>query len=329
MLRSPRGFEWRKSQAHLLFLSKFLYSQAAQDFAKADYWRDALEEPPQRAIKRFMDEGILVSPSLSEHLAYKYKVSALQVMLKQRGLPVSGRKVELISRLVEADPGGMEKAVADLTVLQCSDRGREIASQYLTSEKEKRATAEQEVLVALQKSEFREAGLLVSSYQAKQVFPPGMVIGGSVVDYWKNYDPSRDVEVLKGIFGARPKTLALLDQGKLESLRLVAGMIYLWGPNETDAWLLSGLETGLAIDGRTAARMLISYATNQVELEEFRRIDLYESYEIRTCNDEHVCAACRELAAKKYKLSDVPELPYEQCTNEKGCRCSLGGADIR
>jgi hypothetical protein len=317
MPRSFLGLDWRKSQAHLLFLSKFQHPQTVQGFAKADYWKDVLNETPQQAIKRFVDEGVLVSPGLSEHLAYKYKVGELQVMLKQRGLLVSGRKADLISRLIEADPEDMKKAVAGLTVLQCSDRGQEIVNQYLAAEKAKRDAAEQEVLAMLQNGKFREASLLVASHNAKQVFPPGMNVD------WKNYDPSRDVAVLKIMFGSRPKVLARLDQGALGLLRLAAGMMYLrsTGTDKIESWLPSGFETGLAMDKATAARMLLSYAIHQVNLEEYRKNGLLRSFEIRNCNDEHVCKACRTLAAKKYKRSEVPELPYEQCTNQTGCRC--------
>lgn len=322
MLRSLIGFDWRKSQAHLLLLSKFLYPQTAERFAKADYWKDALGETPQQAIKRFQNEGVLVTPGLCEHLAYRYKVGELQAMLKQRSLPVSGRKAALISRLVEADAGGMKKAVAGLTVLQCSDRGHEIASQYLALEKQRREAAEQEVLVILQKGKFREASLLVSSYEAKQVFSRGLNID------WKNHDPGCDVPGLESIFGSKPKILARLDQGKLGPLRLAAGMMSLWGTNKARAWLPAGFETGLAMDSDSAARMLLFHARHQANLEKYRKWGI-KSVEILTANDRLHCEACRKLDAKTFELSEVPELPYEKCTSEIGCRCIALAAEIK
>ena len=323
MLRSLLGLDWCKSEAHLLFLSKFLHARAAEGFAEADYWQDVLRETPQQAIKRFIDEGVLVSPGLSEHLAYKYKISELQPMLKQRSLPVSGRKDDLISRLIEADPGGMKKAVAGLTVLQCSDRGQEIASQYLALKKQRREAAEQEVLVMLQKGKFREAGLLVSSYEAKQVFSRGLNMD------WKTHDPGRDVSGLESIFGSKPKILARLDQGKLGPLRLAAGMMSLWGTNKARGWLPPGFETGLVMDSDSAARMLLFHARHQADLEKYRKIGAVKSVKILTANDQRHCEACRELDAKTYKLSEVPELPYEKCTSEMGCRCNAVAAEIK
>lgn len=317
MLRSLLGFDWRKSQAHLLLLSKFLYPQTAEGFAKADYWKDALGETAQQAIKRFKNEGVLVTPGLPERLAYRYKVSELQAMLKQRSLPVSGRKADLISRLMETDAGGMEKVVAGLTLLQCSDRGLEIAKQYLAAEKEKRDAAEREVLAMLQKGKFREASLVTSSYEAKQVLSRGLGID------WKNHDPRGDVASLKRVFGSKPKILARLDQGKLGPLCLAAGMMSLWGTNKARAWLPAGFETGLAMDSDSAARMLLFHAQHQANLERYREWGI-KSVDIIAANDQHQCEACRKLAGRRHKLSEVPELPYEKCTSDLGCRCTTG-----
>jgi hypothetical protein len=207
----------------------------------------------------------------------------------------------------------MKKAVAGLVVFLCSDRGQEIANQYLASEKERRAAAEQEVLALLQKRKFKEASLLVASYEAKCVFSRGIGID------WQNYDPSREVVVLKAVFGGRPKALARLDQSKLEPLRLAAGMMLLWGTNTAQSRLPTGLETGLAVDSNAAARMLSSYGIYRANLEEYGK-SRYRFVTISTCNDGFVCEACRNLAGK-HKLSEVPELPYEKCTSDMGCRC--------
>ena len=318
MLRSLLGFDWRKSKAHLLLLSKFLHGETAQAFAKADYWKEALGETPQRAIERLGREGVLVTAGLSEQLAYKYKVTELRDMLKQRGIPVSGRKDDLISRLVEADPGGMKKAVAGLTLLKCSERGREIASLYLASKENEREATERKVLEALQNGKFREASLLISSYEAAQVFSRGLGID------WKNYDSGRDVAMLTLIFRSKPKILARLDQRKLEPLRLAAGMKHLWGTGKAGAWLPADFETGLAMDNESAARMFMFFAAHQRDMKQYRELSKAgREYvvEIDTTDDQYRCEACRKLAGKSFRLNEVPELPYAECTSEMGCRC--------
>ncbi len=138
MLRSLLGLDWRKSNAPLLLLSKFLHPQTSDHFAKLDNWKAALGESPEQAIKRFIDEGMLVQADLNAQLDYKFKVTELKGMLKQRGLPVSGRKEDLIHRLIQAGPEAMRGVVTGMTILLCSERGREIAEQYLSAEKARR-----------------------------------------------------------------------------------------------------------------------------------------------------------------------------------------------
>jgi len=41
------------------------------------------------------------------------------------------------------------------------------------------------------------------------------------------------------------------------------------------------------------------------------------------------CEACVSLSIKSYTLDEVPELPYEHCTSEKGCRCCFAPVRTR
>ena len=321
MLRSLLGFDWKKSSAHLLLLSKFLSPRKVEDFAKSDDWEAALREAPQKTIKRFAEEGMIEPASLAGLLDYKYKVSDLKKMLKQRGLPVSGRKADLIARLVQADPKGMRKATHGLAVLLCSEQGRVIAEQHLAREEEKRARVEHQVLSALQERKFREASQLVSSFEAEQVFPRGLNID------WKNYDPTHDVAMLETMFRSKLKVLARLSGEQLDQLRVAAGMMHLWGNNKAREWLPPGFETRLTMDNDAVARMIVSHASHQINMAQYRKAGV-KTVEIRTANDRLVCHACRELAKKEYKLNQVPELPYEECTSEMGCRCWTVAADF-
>jgi len=319
MLSFIFGFDWKKSPAHLLFLSKFCRPRAIDDFSQSDIWEAVLNEAPKKAVKRFMSEGLLEQASLSGVLDYKYKVSELKPMLKQRGLPVSGRKAELIERLVESDPDGMRKVVRGLNVLQCTQQGRAIAEEYLAQEKEKRARVEEQTLYALQQRKFKEASQMVAAFEAQQVFPRGINID------WKHHNPGQDVAMLKVIFQAKPKILTTLNEEQMGHLRLAAGMMYLWGTNQAKAWLPDDFETDLRMDNDTAARMVVFYTYHQRSIAQYRATGV-KTVRILATNDS--CAACKKLARRKYKISEVPGLPYEKCTHEMGCRCTMVVSDF-
>lgn len=315
MLRYLLGFDWRKSNAHLLFLSRFLHPKTPDDFAESDAWKTVLGENPKQAIKRFLDEGMLAQADLSAQLDYKYKVTELKDMLKKQGMTVSGRKSDLIQRLIQADPNEMKQVVSGLTILICSERSREIAEQYITNEKAKRSKIEQQVLDYLRQREFKEASVTVASYEAEQVFPRGMGVD------WKHYDPKQDIPMLNIIFGSKPKILARLNDGQLDMLRLAAGMIYLCGTNKGQEWLPPDFQTGLAMDNNTAIRMFYFHALHQMNIYNYGQSGVVKQVEILAMQDS--CDACKKISGKRFKLNDVIELPYEHCTHEMGCRCTV------
>ncbi len=319
MLRSIFGFDWKKSSAHLLFLSKFRTPRATDDFSKSDTWRGVLKEAPKKAVKRFLDEGIVEQAGLAGLLDYRYKVSELKTMLKQRGLQVSGHKTELIERLIQADIEGMRKATRGLSVLLCSEQGRVIAEQYLAQEKEKRAGVEKQTLQALQQRKFKEASQMVAVFEAQQVLPRGVNID------WKHHNPAHDVATLKTMFKSKPKILGSLNDEQMECLHIAAGMMHLWGTNQAKDWLSDNFKTGLIMDNDAAARMILFYASHQCSIAEYRTVGVKT---VKILTTDNSCEACKKLAKRKYKMNEVPELPYEKCTSEMGCRCTTVVADF-
>ena len=185
---------------------------------------------------------MLMASGLDGQLSYKYKVTELKDMLKQRGLAVSGRKDEMIQRLVQADTEGMKKAAGGLSLLECTAIGHEVVAQYIAVEREKRARVEQEVLEHLNRRKFKEASMTVATYEAEQVFPRGLGID------WKYHNPDRDIEMLNLIFRSKPKIIAKLGDDKLPALRLGAGMMALWGRNSAKEWLPADFDVCLPID---------------------------------------------------------------------------------
>jgi len=325
---SIKGFGWRESKAHLLLLSKFIHANRFEDFARHDYWKDTwnnlLGEPSAQAIKRFVNEGVLMTVTdLNDLLSYKYKVTELKDMLKQRGLPVSGRKEEMIERLVQADPDGIKKAVAELSLLKCTQRGHEIAEQYIEAEKEKHTQVERQVMEYLTRRKFREASLAVAAWEKDQVFPLELATG---IKTEKHNNSNRDIEtsqhrikMLNTIFESNPpKIIAPIGDEKLEALRIAAAMMTLWGENKAKKWLPDDFETGLPFDYDTVVRMINFQAVHQRTLELYRSEGL-KHVEILPAFDS--CESCRKLAGT-YKLNEAPELPNEHCTDKMGCRCT-------
>lgn len=319
--RKNSKMDWQKSKAHLLLLSKFLEPRSLDNISKSESWQEVLRESPQNTIDRFLSDGVIVEAGLNEHLAYKFKVTELKTILKRYNLPVSGRKDDLIARLIQADSQGMKDAVADITVYCCTEQGREIAEQYLNDEKEHRIQVEQSVREALRGREFQKASQLVATFEAGQVFQRGINIE------WKDYDPKQDVVVLGNIFDIVPKALAEIKPEFLEELQIAAGMMYLWGTNRGTQWLSNNADTQIKIDNSVAIGMLHSHAIYLREIADYKRRGI-KRLRILNANDPLVCDECKKLADKTYRLDEIPSLPYEKCTCEFGCRCWIGNTEF-
>ena len=97
--------------------------------------------------------------------------------------------------------------------------------------------------------------------------------------------------------------------------------MYLWSIRRAKNFIPPNLETGLLLDGISAARMIKFHALNQVHLAQCRDLGC-KSVEISTANDGVTCEACQKIGVRKYRIDKVPELPYEKCTSDSGCRCS-------
>jgi hypothetical protein len=322
-----------------LLLSKFLTRKEIGDSALSDgIWSRVLGEGTQTTIKRFVDENLLEYADLDGLVEFKFKATELKEMLKRRSLPVSGRKGDLIARLIQADSETMQKAVHGLTVLKCTEKGRELAEQYLAKEQENKKNVERLILDALRVYDFKTACMFSASYEAEKLFPRDPLILGQTYDpvraaaRLKEYNSAEDVEMLKKMFECKPKILGRLNEEHLNLVRIAAGMTHLWGSGEGESWLPFWLpedfNTDLAMDGAAAPMMVLFYLDHLRKLELYRSTGI-EMVEIMTSDpgDPHCCPSCRKLEKRKYRIHEVPELPNENCTSELGCRCEAVPVD--
>jgi hypothetical protein len=322
MRQVSEGKGWQISNAHLLLLSKFRYGDTSATYADARYWEAALDETPLRAIARLLDSGMLEPADLPAVLDYRFKTTDLRTMLREKGLKVSGRKRELIQRLVANDPDGMHEATEGLNLYRCTMEGRRLAEQYLDEEEVKRTATEKDVLGFLQKRELSRVVRTVAEYEASQVFSRGVGVD------WENHVDESAVATLRAIFEKTPEILKGMDANQLKDLRIAAGMMQLWGTNDVRRWLPVDFVTGHRLDADTACRMLIFHASYLRNMESYKELRV-KTVRVRSVDDGSTCWPCRKISKKKYTLAQVPELPYSRCRCEIGCRCMTLVAEFR
>jgi tetratricopeptide (TPR) repeat protein len=125
---------WSKSPAHLFLVSNFLEPKRIEELTRLIDWELVLGEELASVIEELLLVGLLEVADRDEPLASRlgmFRVEELKEMLRDRGLPLSGRKDELIARLIDADSVGMEDAVRELSTLRCTEQGRAAVETFL------------------------------------------------------------------------------------------------------------------------------------------------------------------------------------------------------
>jgi hypothetical protein len=311
---ASREKDWRRSPAHLLLLSKFRSGDSPARYRDAGCWAAALDDEPATAIDQLITERMLEPAGLPELLNYKFKIPDLKSMLRNEGLKVSGRKEDLVRRLINNDAGAMFEITKGTVLYRCTGAGVQLAESYLEGERMHREAVERLVLGLLTRGEHLEAVRAVARYEAAQVFARGVGID------WGNYDEGRDVELLGAIFNATPAILRGINDGRLRQLRPTAGMMQLWGTQSARRWLPDGFETGIRLDGDAACRMLGFHATY---LRDIRECSEAGFKTVKVLGSADSCFECQRIGGKEFLLENAPELPYPTCACEMGCDCLI------
>jgi hypothetical protein len=302
----------KRDRAYLLLLSKFMRPADMGDLP--DYWLVPLGESPQVAAQRMIGQGLIEPALMDLKLEIKFKVTELKSILQGAGLKCSGRKADLIARIIEHDLEAIRKTAGSWEVVRCSEAGRALAEKFQAACESERNEAEREVLAFLTQGDFRNAVLRMAKYEAVQVFWRGIDVD------WANYDPRGHEQTLKIMFAGWPGILQKVDSDLRGPLRLGAALMDLFGERTADKWFeeLPVIESHL--DPNTAMRMLSFYGRHLHNMCDFRRIGV-RTVEILGGDDEESCPHCVALNGRRFPTHKAPELPLATCTSPCGCRC--------
>jgi len=317
---------WASSQPHLALLEKFLSAREVKS-SFLEFWAKAFGMNPQRVIDGLVAHGALeLAPTVAD----------LKMMLSSRGLKVGGKKAELIQRLLEADPKGMEVPHAHRMILRCTPAASQAVSRWKAEQARAFETASDSVIAALRNRHFNEAIRTADAYRKNKFEPP--IHPGVAAMTIKSAPRSIEERAkdLATVFTMRPKILNELQPEQWEGLYLNYAVWELLGraapeesvpgfteededdDREAPEKCVSG-STGIkAMNSTTATRMLSFYVKHQSDLARMRESGIKKAKIIGIGG----CEACLALKDKTFRLDELPELPYKDCTCELGCRCT-------
>jgi hypothetical protein len=257
-------------------------------------------------------------------------------MLSSRGLKVSGKKAELIQRLLEADPKGIEVPHAHRMILRCTPAASQAVSRWKAEQARSFETASDSVIAALRNRHFKEAIRTADAYRKNKFEPP--IHPGVAAMTIKSAPRSIEERAkdLATVFTMRPKILNDLQPEQWEGLYLNYAVWELLGRTAPEKCAPGFTEededddreapekcvpgpTGIkAMNSTMATRMLSFYVKHQCDLARMRESGIKKAKIIGIGG----CEACLALKDQTFRLDELPELPYKDCTCELGCRCT-------
>lgn len=332
---------WASSQLHLALLEKFLSARESKD-GFPDFWAPAFEMSPQCVIDDMVAHGALEPLPVTEKFEFCYTLAELKKILSSNGLKASGKKAELVRRLFEADPKGMENLCAHRTILRCTPAASQAVARWEAECVKAFETATDNVIAALRNRHFKEAIHSADAY-CKNKFEPPVHPGVAAM----TIKPTpRSIEErakdLATVFTMRPKILNGLQPEQWEGLYLNYAVWELLGRTAPKKCLSGFTEeyedddreddnpeapekcvpgsTGIkALNSTTATRMLSFYVKHRSDLARMRESGIKKAKIIGIGG----CEACLALNNKTFLLDELPELPYKDCTCDLGCRCCV------
>ncbi len=123
--------EWQDSK-YLFFLTTFLIPREinALPIMSAFEWGNLLGEEPLIVAEKLEKDGLLIRSNLATHLDYKYNSEELKEILEQKKLSTTGKKIELILRLMDTYSEDVWSVFSDVKILECSDVGTKMVHKY-------------------------------------------------------------------------------------------------------------------------------------------------------------------------------------------------------
>lgn len=302
------NFNWRNSEAHSLLLSKFLRPNSPSNYTNEESWQEVLKENPSKSIKRFVDEGFLVKADLRSRLNFKYTVSELKDILKNKGSKITGNKAVLIEQLILIDPDYAERIAEGIEVYICSSTATPLVNRFLDEKSLEKEKLVGNVIDHINAQFFEKACNLVAAYEAKQVFP-------------REFNNERSIEILTEIFHKMPKRLIGLPAEKIYVIRVAAALKQLIDETTAQKYLPEDFDLGVDMDLQPALNLFWIGAMRTASLENYRRnSDIIVGVRLFCVDD--ACVECKKLSGTTYKFNEFIPIPDDVCTNKKGCRCT-------
>lgn len=252
----------------------------------ADYWADKVGEA-SATYQRCIAEGLIAPASIEQIIDLNYKKEELKPLLKERNLKLSGKKDELIARLMAADPVWCKTQTEGSQLYVRTPAGQGLADEIYDTIGREEGEMEARLLLLVHDGKYEDAFRTWAAWDEDQVFPR---------DEWQGID-SRETDTRYFLEMAQ-RIEKLLPPGKRE--RAILNFLYgrvSYEPDMLAASHAAAYERDI-MDGRKKPFIA----------------------GIRIHKTPHDDCSFAYLYEGCYRLEDAPAYPFGLCDSES-CTC--------
>lgn len=280
-----------QSKAHELFFIDFSDQHVFLLAYDEGHWDKKLGESGYAVLQRFIDEGLIEPIPLTHAIERLFKKEQIITFLRDRGLKHSGKKKELVARLVEGDPVWAKEQSKAYHFYQRTAAGNEIAKTIAGKIGGESGELEARLLSLIYDGKYGEAYSELALWDVEQVDPRGNE--RNVDDVWCAENSDEFVKMAQ-------RVAAILPQGER------ARFLIDWLAGRVDLYEHSPMTQQ---HGKAYER----------DLKQWGQTPFVAGLRI------HVSPNCRCLFAKHYegcyRLEDAPDHPFGPCDQEPCCTC--------
>lgn len=197
--------------AHRLFFIKAT-NRTTFKLLAADYWADKVGEA-SATYQRCIAGGFIAPASIEQIIDLNYKKEELKPLLKERNLKLSGKKDELIARLMAADPVWCKTQTEGNQLYVRTPAGQRLADEIYDAIGREEGEMEARLLLLVHDGKYEDAFHTWAAWDEDQVFPR---------DEWQGID-NRETDPRQFVEMAQ-RIEKLLPPGKRE--RAILNFLY-------------------------------------------------------------------------------------------------------
>jgi hypothetical protein len=255
--------------------------------------------------------GWLTRPPVEAILEPFFKIPDLKQFLRERDLPASGKKADLLARLLSADWEGITSKVSNVTAYVCTLEGKALADDFCAKELEAQRQVDARCLEKVAQGDFRGAAREVAEYSRQRV-----IFDSPIAISLDDHDQEL---LLRYTAAARPRILQDVSPEDWKVAQNAAVMRSLWGAKSAKQWLPESFKGASNLAPDVAVRMVAFAGKTKWDVHRMRQCGV-KTVKVLGCGSDS-CLDCRELNDSEYPIKRVPEVPHPTCTHPKGCRC--------